>query len=391
MTQATPNGDVNKHTVRSGFAELYGYEPEGVWSAPGRVNLIGEHTDYNEGFVFPFAINRRTFAAVALRTDGIARVASSFSPQVVDIPVSEINRETVEGWSAYPLGVVWALLQIGNAHATGFDIYLESDVPVGAGLSSSAAIECAVAIALNELWEVGLDRRALARVCQLAENEIVGAPTGIMDQSASLLGELDHGVFLDCKDLSADVIDLGFAREGLELLIIDTKVEHRHADGGYGSRRAACEAGAAALGVASLRGATISDLDRAKTLLDDVTFRRVRHVITENDRVVETVRALRESGPRSIGELMYASHVSMRDDFEISVDELDTAVETALRHGAVGARMTGGGFGGAAIALAPIEKISEISRSVSAEFEVLGYAKPDIFVVSAAPGAHRED
>ena len=391
MTQATPNGDVNKHTVRAGFAELYGYEPEGVWSAPGRVNLIGEHTDYNEGFVFPFAINRRTFAAVALRTDGIARVASSFSPQVVDIEVSEISRETVEGWSAYPLGVVWALLQIGNANATGFDIYLESDVPVGAGLSSSAAIECAVAIALNELWEVGLDRRTLARVCQLAENDIVGAPTGIMDQSASLLGELDHGVFLDCQDLSADVIDLGFAREGLELLIIDTKVEHRHADGGYGSRRAACEAGAEALGVSSLRGATVADLDRAKELLDDVTFRRVRHVITENDRVVETVRALRESGPRSIGDLMYASHVSMRDDFEISVDELDTAVETALRHGAVGARMTGGGFGGAAIALAPIEKISEISRSVAAEFEVLGYAKPDIFVVSAAPGAHRED
>jgi galactokinase len=326
-----------------------------------------------------------------LRTDGIARVASSFSPQVVDIEVSEISRETVEGWSAYPLGVVWALLQIGNAHATGFDIYLESDVPVGAGLSSSAAIECAVAIALNELWEVGLERRTLARVCQLAENEVVGAPTGIMDQSASLLGELDHGVFLDCQDLSADVIDLGFAREGLELLIIDTKVEHRHADGGYGSRRAACEAGAEALGVSSLRGATVADLDRAKALLDDVTFRRVRHVITENERVVETVRALRESGPRSIGDLMYASHVSMRDDFEISVDELDTAVETALRHGAVGARMTGGGFGGAAIALAPVEKVSEISRSVAAEFEVLGYAKPDIFVVSAAPGAHRED
>lgn len=391
MTNAALNGEVSKHTVRSGFAELFGYEPTGVWSAPGRVNLIGEHTDYNEGFVFPFAINRRTFAAVALRTDGIARVASSFTDQVVDIPVSEISRESVSGWSAYPLGVVWALKQIGNANQTGFDIYLESDVPVGAGLSSSAAIECAVAIALNELWSVGLDRRTLARVCQLAENEIVGAPTGIMDQSASLLGELDHGVFLDCQDLSAQVIDLGFAREGLELLIIDTKVEHRHADGGYGSRRAACEAGAAALGVSSLRGATVADLDRAKALLDDVTFRRVRHVITENDRVGETVRVLREAGPRAIGDLMYASHVSMRDDFEISVDELDTAVETSLRHGAVGARMTGGGFGGAAIALAPLEKVSEISRSVTAEFEALGYAKPDIFVVSAAPGAHRED
>ena len=383
--------EVNKHTVAAGFTELFGYAPTGVWSAPGRVNLIGEHTDYNEGFVFPFAINHRTYAAVSLRTDGIARVATSFSPEVIDIPVGEISKESVAGWSAYPLGVAWALNELGGSKQSGFDIYLQSDVPVGAGLSSSAAIECAVAVALNELWGAGLDRRTLARVGQLAENAIVGAPTGIMDQSASLLGELDHGVFLDCQDLSTQSIELGFAREGLELLIIDTKVEHRHADGGYASRRAACEAGAAALGVSSLRGASAHDLNRAEELLDEVTFRRVRHVITENDRVLETVRMLKAEGPHAIGELMYASHVSMRDDFEISIDELDTAVETALRHGAVGARMTGGGFGGAAIALCPIEKISEISRSVAAEFEILGYAKPDIFVVSAAPGAHRED
>ena len=383
--------EVNKHTVAAGFTELFGYAPTGVWSAPGRVNLIGEHTDYNEGFVFPFAINHRTYAAVSLRTDGIARVATSFSPEVIDIPVGEISKESVAGWSAYPLGVAWALNELGGAKQSGFDIYLQSDVPVGAGLSSSAAIECAVAVALNELWGAGLDRRTLARVGQLAENAIVGAPTGIMDQSASLLGELDHGVFLDCQDLSTQSIELGFAREGLELLIIDTKVEHRHADGGYASRRAACEAGAAALGVSSLRGASSHDLNRAEELLDEVTFRRVRHVITENDRVLETVRMLKAEGPHAIGELMYASHVSMRDDFEISIDELDTAVETALRHGAVGARMTGGGFGGAAIALCPIEKISEISRSVAAEFEILGYAKPDIFVVSAAPGAHREE
>jgi galactokinase len=187
------------------------------------------------------------------------------------------------------------------------------------------------------------------------------------------------------------VIDLGFAREGLELLIIDTKVEHRHADGGYASRRAACEAGAAALGVSSLRGASNADLPRAEDLLDPVTYRRVRHVITENDRVLQTVGALKERGPRAIGELLYASHKSMRDDFEISIDELDTAVETAMRHGAIGARMTGGGFGGAAIALCPEERISEIALSIEAEFKLLGYAKPDIFVVSAAPGAHRED
>ncbi|MEY2945989.1 MAG: hypothetical protein RL243_763 [Actinomycetota bacterium] len=390
--------DLLKTAVASGFANLFGYEPSGVWSAPGRVNLIGEHTDYNEGFVFPFAINRHTFAAVALRTDGLARVASAFAPGIIEIPLAEISRETAAGWSAYPLGVAWALLQNGRevlgavaSDLPGFDIYIESDVPVGAGLSSSAAIECSVAVALNELWELGLSARELARVGQRAENEIVGAPTGIMDQSASLLGKLDHGVFLDCRSLEAEVIDLGFAREGLELLIIDTKVEHRHADGGYASRRAACEAGASELGLRSLREAGLADLPRAAELLDDVTFRRVRHVVTENERVLQTVAALRERGPRAIGELLYQSHESMRDDFEISVDELDTAVETALRHGAIGARMTGGGFGGAAIALCPIDKISEISRAVTAEFAILGYAKPDVFVVSAAPGARRED
>jgi len=376
--------------VKRGFTELYGYEPAGVWSAPGRVNLIGEHTDYNDGFVFPFAINRRTFAALALRTDGLARVASTFTPDVVELAVNEITRESASGWAAYPLGVAWALQAMGGASATGFDLFISSDVPVGAGLSSSAAIECAVAVALNDLWHAELDSRTLARVGQLAENEIVGAPTGIMDQSASLLGESDHGVFLDCRSLEAEVIELGFEASGLELLIIDTKVEHRHADGGYASRRAACEAGAAALGVAALRDATEADLPRAAQLLDDESFRRVRHVVTENQRVLDTVATLRSAGPRAIGELLYASHQSMRDDFEISVDELDTAVETALRHGAIGARMTGGGFGGAAIALCPVEKISEISLSVAAEFLALGYAKPDIFVVSAANGARRE-
>jgi galactokinase len=382
-------------SVKAGFLNKYGYEPTGVWSAPGRVNLIGEHTDYNEGFVFPFAINRHTFAAIALRTDSIARVSSSFSPVIHQTEVASIARDEAHDWAAYPFGAAWAIQEMANSlliefKSTGFDCYIESDVPVGAGLSSSAAIECSVALALNELWNVNLDRRQLARVGQMGENVIVGAPTGIMDQSASLLGETDHAVFLDCRTLEAKAIELGFAAAGLELLIIDTKVAHRLVDGGYATRRAACEAGAAALGAVSLRDVSVSDLDRAHELLDDVTFRRVRHVVTENKRVLDTVAALQASGPNAIGQLMYASHESMRDDFEISVDELDTAVETALRHGAVGARMTGGGFGGAAIALTPIEKIGEVSLAVFAEFEALGYAKPDIFAVSAAQGAKRE-
>jgi galactokinase len=383
------------NSVKAGFEAKFGYAPAGVWSAPGRVNLIGEHTDYNEGFVFPFAINRHTYAAIALREDSVGRVASSFSPAIHETDVTAIARDEAHDWAAYPFGAAWAIQEMAKSlgidvTATGFDCYIESDVPVGAGLSSSAAIECSVALALNELWNAGLDRRQLARVGQMGENVIVGAPTGIMDQSASLLGETDHAVFLDCRTLVAQAIELGFAAEGLELLIIDTKVAHRLVDGGYATRRAACETGAAALGKTSLRDVTVDDLQRAAEILDDVTFRRVRHVVTENQRVLDTVKTLQESGPRSIGKLMYASHESMRDDFEISVDELDTAVETALRHGAIGARMTGGGFGGAAIALTPIEKIGEVSLSVLAEFEALGYAKPDIFAVSAAQGAKRE-
>lgn len=379
----------------AGFKEKFGAEPSGVWSAPGRVNLIGEHTDYNQGYVFPLAINRRTFAAISLRDDLQIRVSSSFSPTTHEANVSEINKDDSHDWAAYPLGVAWAIQQIAKARQidfelVGFDCYIESDVPVGAGLSSSAAIECSVAMALNELWELSLDRQELARAGQLGENNIVGAPTGIMDQSASLLGEIDHAVFLDCRSLEAQSIALGFANEGLELLIIDSKVAHRLVDGGYAARRAACETGALEMGVESLRDLSVNDLTRAQEILDDITFRRVRHVVTENQRVLETVDSLSKRGARSIGKLMYASHESMRDDFEISIDELDTAVETAIRHGALGARMTGGGFGGAAIALTPIEKIGEVTLSVLAEFEALGYAKPEIFAVSAAQGAKRE-
>ncbi|MFM7013624.1 MAG: galactokinase [Actinomycetota bacterium] len=375
--------------VAKEFEQRYGRPCDGVWSAPGRVNLIGEHTDYNEGFVLPLAINRRTYAAIGLREDGIARVASSFSDQKVEIEISQITKGSVHGWSAYPLGVAWAL-NSGTKEAKGFDLFVDSNVPVGAGLSSSAAIECSVGLGLNELWRANLDLRSLALAGQKAENEIVGAPTGIMDQTASLNGKLDQAVFLDCRSLHIDQIPLRFSENNLELLVIDTSVAHRLVDGGYAARREACETGANAMGVSSLRDLTIDDLPKAQEILEDVVFRRVRHVITENQRVLETVKTLMETGPRNIGKLLYASHESMRDDFEISIDELDTAVETAISHGAIGARMTGGGFGGAAIALAEVSKVGEITLAVKAEFEALGYREPTIFTVSADEGAKRE-
>ncbi|QHC56205.1 galactokinase [Rathayibacter tanaceti] len=375
----------------SGFARVYGRTAAGVWAGPGRVNLIGEHTDYNDGFVFPFAIDRATAIAVAPREDRTIRISSAFATEVVEVSLDGLVPGTLSGWSAYPLGVVWALTEHGVdlGVRSGFDAFVDSDVPVGAGLSSSAALMCAMAVALDELWSLGLDRATLARVGRRAENVAVGAPTGIMDESASLFGERDAAVFLDCRSLDTEVIPLGFEEAGLVMLVIDTRVEHAHATGGYAERRTSCELGASTLGVDSLRELSTDDLPRAEELLDEVTFRRVKHVVTEDARVLETVRTLREHGPRSIGGLLDAGHASLRDDFEISVPELDTAVEASRSAGALGARMTGGGFGGSAIALTPVEKEEEVRAAVLAAFAEKGFATPELFLVTAADGAGR--
>jgi galactokinase len=371
------------------FEKQFGYKPAGVWSAPGRVNLSGEHTDYNEGFVLPFAIDRRTYAAVGLRNDRLARIASSFAGEVIEFEISKISKGSVSGWSAYPLGVAWALVQAG-ATSQGFDLYVESNVPVGAGLSSSAAIECSVALALNDLWGAGLSKNVLAKVGQKAENEIVGAPTGIMDQTASLFGQADHAVFLDCRTLDAKANALALEENGLEIVVMDTRVAHRLTDGGYAARRDSCEKASSLIGVSSLRDVTVESLDAAKHLLDDVVYKRAKHVVTENERVQQTVKLLAESGPKSIGQLMIDSHSSMRDDFQISITELDVAVETALSEGAVGARMTGGGFGGAAIALIDSQKVASLTKAVIDKFEQEGFEKPEIFKVIPDDGAKRE-
>lgn len=382
------------------FQELTGVEPAGLWSAPGRVNLIGEHTDYNDGFVFPFAIEHRTSVALGRRTDARIRVVSTYDPVPVEVALADLDalfparRDEIVEWARYPLGVAWALLQAtrttGGDLPAGVNLAFASDVPVGAGLSSSAAIEGATASALNDVWGLGLDRVALAQAGRRAENEAVGAPTGIMDQMAAMHGRQDAGIFLDCRSLDAHVVELGFAPAGLALLVMDTGVKHAHSTGGYGERRAACERGAAIMGVPALRDVAVADLPRAEELMDELTFRRVRHIVTENQRVLDAVRALREDGPRSIGSLLDASHVSMRDDFEISVPELDLAVDTARAAGAIGARMTGGGFGGAAIALVDRERIPSVAAAVEEAFAAAGFAAPHIFTVQPSEGARRD-
>ena len=374
-------------TAQMGFEEHFGYPAAGVWSAPGRANLIGEHTDYNLGFVLPFGIDRRTYAAIAPRQDRLVRVGSSIDDKIYDFDLDSDSKPAGLDWAGYPIGVAWMMREWANV---GFDCFIDSDVPVGAGLSSSAAIECAVAVALNELWGAARTEEQLAAIGQRAENEVVGAPTGIMDQMASIKGQPDSAVLIDCKSLDTEVVPLGLAEQGLLVAVIDTQVAHRHSDGGYASRRAACELGAATMSAASLRELDAADLSRARELLDDLTFRRVRHVITENARVLETVAALKSKNLAALGELMLASHASMRDDFEISIDELDTAVDVAMAVGAIGSRMTGGGFGGAALAIISEDLLAELETQVTATFAAKGYAAPRVFAVAASAGARRE-
>ncbi|WP_329135106.1 galactokinase [Streptomyces sp. NBC_00670] len=377
--------------VADRFRELYGAGPEGVWAAPGRVNLIGEHTDYNDGFVMPFALPHTTVAAVSRREDGVLRLHSAdIDAGPVELPLDGLAPESDKGWTAYPAGVVWALREAGH-EIDGADIHLASTVPSGAGLSSSAALEVVVALALNDLYELNLRGWQLARLCQRAENVYVGAPTGIMDQTASACCEDGHALFLDTRDLSQKQIPFDLAAEGMRLLVVDTQVKHAHSDGEYGKRRAGCEKGAALLGVDALRDVAYEDLDAALDRLgDEEEVRRlVRHVVTEDQRVERVVALLESGDPRGIGPVLTEGHASLRDDFCISCPELDLVVDTALATGALGARMTGGGFGGSAIVLTEEAAVDPITKAVEAAFAKAGFTTPRTFTAVPAPGARR--
>jgi galactokinase len=382
-------------TVAQAFAEAFGTAPSGVWSAPGRVNLIGEHTDYNGGLCLPIALPQRTFAAVSLRPDRRGRLRSVQSSQTYDLGLDEVRAGNPPGWGAYAAGVLWALQQAGH-QVSGIDLMVDGQVPVGAGLSSSAALECAVAAAASDLMALDLlgddsVRETLAAICVKAENTIAGAPTGGMDQSAALRSQPGHALLLDCRDGTVAQVPFDLAAAGLSLLVMDTRAEHALVDGQYAQRRTACQEAARQLGVSSLREVAFAELDDALGRLPDSVVRaRTRHVVTEIERVRQTVALLRADRLSEVGPLFNASHASMRDDFEISCTELDVAVEVALAHGALGARMTGGGFGGSAIALVPAERTAGVTLAVTQAFADKGLGTPDCFTVTAGEPARRD-
>jgi len=381
----------------SAFRTVHRRPPAGVWSAPGRVNLIGEHTDYNDGFVLPFALPHRLAAAASPREDGVLTVATLGDDGQLQrsgpLPIADLAPGAVTGWAAYPAGVAWVLRDQGLAD--GADVVIAGDVPSGAGLSSSHALECAVSLALlglagRELDAGGPPRAEVARWVQRSENDFVGAPTGLLDQTASLCCTKSHVLFLDVRSGEQEQVPFGLADAGLRVLIMDTRTKHAHTDGGYGARRRGCERAAELLGVKALRDITVEGLADALAALPEDLAPLVRHVVTENQRVLDVVALLREGGIAGIGPYLDASHASLRDDYRVSSPELDLAVDSARDAGALGSRMTGGGFGGSAIALVRDEDLEQVKSTVDSAFETAGLRRPRMFTAVPSRGAGRD-
>ena len=371
------------------FLKIFQSHPEVIAQAPGRVNLIGEHIDYSDGFVLPFAIHDVTTVAISRREDSTITLASMQRPKDgFSTNYEMLVPLTGEHWARYPLGVLWALREkLGTRNFQGLNILIDGKVPLGAGLSSSAALECSVAVALNHLFQLGQSLPDLARITQRAENIYVGVPCGIMDQSISLMAEAGCAIMLDCRDLSTEKIPFDIAPEHLELLIIDTQAHHSLVDGGYAERRASCEKAVGILGISSLRDLSVANLYEEGHRLDDLTFRRAKHAVTEMKRVMDAVVALKARNFTELGLLLNQSHASLRDDYTVSCPELDLAVDTALAMGALGARMVGGGFGGSAIALIHRADAPKIREAIATAFTEAHFKSPRFFNSLPSDGA----
>lgn len=387
--------------VRAAFVAAFDAEPDGVWAAPGRVNLIGEHLDYNGGPVLPIAIEHRTMIAVSARTDGQIRLRSIQDPATWQGAIHDLapNLDNVDStaapgmpqWCRYAAGVLWALRQDGHK-LPGLDVMVDGRVPSGSGLSSSAALTCAVAVAAADLAGIdGSDPRSrprmLARACVRAENDFAGAPTGGMDQAVVLRARAGHALLLDCVTFEAEHVAIP---SDADLLVVDTRTHHALSDGQYGGRRAACEHAATELSVPTLASIDPTDLAEALSRLSSDELRAVvRHVVTETARVHAIVSHLRADRLADIGSILLASHASMRDDFRISTPELDLVVDSAVRSGALGARMTGGGFGGSAVVLCRPGDRSAVAGSIARAFEQAGCGAPGMLAVQASGPAAR--
>lgn len=387
--------------VAARFRADFGTEPDGVWAAPGRVNLIGEHVDYNGGLCLPLALAHGTFVAVARHRGDVIRVRSGQEAARWEGHLADVRPGSVQGWPGYAVGVPWALAQLGlpswDGARAGFDALVDGRVPLGAGLSSSAALEGAVAVALDDLHGLGLmaddaGRATLAAACVRAEREIAGAPTGGLDQAASLRSIPGHALLIDCRNFSIEHEPLDLAAHGLRFLVVDTRARHALVDGQYGSARDACEVAAQALGVELLGQLSVDDLPQALTEIEPhgaELAARVRHVVTEIERVRQAAAALRGGRPEELGALFRASHASLRDDFEVSCAELDVACEAAEAAGALGARMTGGGFGGSAVALVRSGTEQSVAEAVVAAFDARGFTAPRFLQLATAQPAGR--
>lgn len=380
--------------ARALFAEAFDDgAPAGVWAAPGRLNVIGEHTDYNAGLCLPVALHHRTYVALSPRTDGVVRLVSAQERELWEGALADVAPGRVRGWAAYAAGVAWAMREAG-LDVPGFDAAVDSCVPYGAGLSSSAALEAAVAVALDDVAGTALaaddaGRARLVEMCRRAENEVAGAPTGGLDQTAVLRCAPDHALAIDFRDDAVRQVPAALGDH--VLLVVDTRAEHRHATGEYGLRRAACEEAARLLDVPSLR--EVDDLDAALGRLAGrpELVRRVRHVVTENARVVAAVAAFEAGRVADVGPLLSASHASLRDDYEVSCTELDVAVDAAVAAGALGARLVGGGFGGSAVALVRRADVDAVAGGVVGAFAAAGLAPPALLVAEPAGPAGRVD